>query len=340
MRLSDFDYPLPDELIARRPTAERDGARLLLVPRVGPFGHAMFRELPEPLAPGELLILNDTRVINARLRGRKADTGGEVEILLDRPLGDGRWLALGNASKGFREGQRLEIAGSQATVVAVGPEGQVTVDFGSTDALALARAHGELPLPPYLARAPEATDEERYQTVFAREPGAVAAPTAGLHFSPRTFEDLRARGVRVAFLTLQVGPGTFLPVRSEDLSEHRMMEERYAIGPALADAHAEVRGKGGRVVAVGTTVTRALESAADSGGVLKVGEGLTGLFIRPGHRFRAIDGLLTNFHLPRSTLLMLVSALTGRERVLAAYAEAVAHRYRFFSYGDCCLFLG
>jgi S-adenosylmethionine:tRNA ribosyltransferase-isomerase len=339
LRLSDFDYPLSDELIARQPTAERDGARLLLVPKEGPFGHAMFRQLPEHLAAGDLLVLNDTRVINARLRGRKADTGGEVEILLDRPVGDGRWLALGNASKGFREGQRLEIAGSPVAVVAVGLEGRLTIDFGSTDALALARAHGELPLPPYLGRAPEDGDAERYQTVFAREPGAVAAPTAGLHFSPRTFEDLRARGVRVAFLTLQVGPGTFLPVRSEDLSEHRMMAERYAIGPDLAEAHAEVRRKGGRVVAVGTTVTRALESAVDSDGVLTVGAALTGLFIRPGHRFRAIDGLLTNFHLPRSTLLMLVSALAGRERVLAAYAEAVAHRYRFFSYGDCCLFL-
>jgi S-adenosylmethionine:tRNA ribosyltransferase-isomerase len=340
MQLSDFDYPLPDELIARQPPPERDGARLLLVHREGPFEHAMFRDLPRLLAPGDLLVLNDARVIKARLKGRKADTGGEVEILLDRPLDARRWLALGNASKGFKEGQRLELAGSAVVVTAVGEGGRLTVDFGSVDALGLAQAHGELPLPPYLGRAPEAADAERYQTVFAREPGAVAAPTAGLHFSERTFEALKAAGVQVAFLTLQVGPGTFLPVRSEDIAAHRMLEERFAISPALAEAFGETRRRRGRVVAVGTTVTRALESAVDGAGALVAGEGLTELFIRPGHRFRAVDGLLTNFHLPRSTLLMLVSALAGRERVLSAYAEAVAHRYRFFSYGDCCLFFG
>jgi S-adenosylmethionine:tRNA ribosyltransferase-isomerase len=333
--LSDFDYELPDELIARHPTPERDGARMLVVRREGPLEHATFRELPQFLRPDDLLVLNDTRVIKARLRGRKTETGGEIEILLDRPLGGGRWLALGNASKGFREDQSLTLAGRPARVAAVGAEARLTIDFGDIDPLALAESDGELPLPPYLDRSPQASDTERYQTIFARTPGAVAAPTAGLHFTPQTFETLRARGIRTAFLTLQVGPGTFLPVRAEKVAEHRMLEERYAIDAALAQAFAAAP----RVIAVGTTVTRALESAVDAAGALRVGEGLTELFIRPGHRFQAVDGLLTNFHLPRSTLLMLVSALAGRERVLAAYREAVARRYRFFSYGDCCLFL-
>ncbi len=288
MRLSDFDYSLPVELIARHPPPERDGARLLRIPSEGPFEHSTFRDLPKLLAPGDLLVLNDARVIKARLRGRKIDTGGEVEILLDRPLmasaggsGDSsagtqapppedghRWLALGNASKGFKAGQRLSLAGTEVVVSEVGDGGRLTVDFGSADALELANAHGELPLPPYLDRAAETADAERYQTVFARQPGAVAAPTAGLHFDARTFEALKARGVQVAFLTLQVGPGTFLPVRSEEVSEHHMLEERFAISPALAVAFDATRKSGGGVIAVGTTVTRALERAVTDDGKL------------------------------------------------------------------------
>lgn len=339
MRLADFDFQLPEELIARHPPAARDAARMLCVPAEGPFVHASFADLPAKLRRGDLLILNDAKVIRARLRGRKVDTGGEVEILLDRPLGEGRWLVLGSASKGFRPGQRLEVAGVPATVIDRGEGGRLTLDFGAAEVLALAEAQGELPLPPYLDRPPEADDERRYQTVFAQAAGAVAAPTAGLHFTPAVFAALEARGVEIGFLTLLVGPGTFLPVRADDIEQHRMLEERYAISPALAAAFAAARARGGRVLAVGTTVTRTLESAVDAAGRLSPGEGLTGLFIRPGHRFRAVDGLLTNFHLPRSSLVMLVSAFAGVERVRAAYAEAVAQRYRFFSYGDCCLFL-
>lgn len=351
VRLSDFDYALPDELIARHPPAERDGARLLHVPPQGDFLHAQFRDLPALLRAGDLLVLNDARVIKARLRGRKADTGGGIELLLDRPLENGVWLALGNASKGFHPGQRLEVAGVVVTVVSLETQGRLAVDFGGVDALALAEQSGELPLPPYLDRAPDGADAERYQTVFAQAQGAVAAPTAGLHFTPKVLAALAALGIRSGFLTLKVGVGTFLPVRTDEVDAHRMLEERYAIGPALVTAIDEARRAGGRVIAVGTTVTRTLESAIDAEGRVRAGEGLTDLFIRPGsaeqpgvpgspgHRFRAIDGLLTNFHLPRSTLLMLVSAFAGTARVRAAYAEAIERRYRFFSYGDCCLFL-
>ncbi len=339
MRLSEFDYTLPPELIARAPAAQRDGARLLRVPREGPLAHAHFKAFPELLQPGDLLVLNDARVIHARLRGRKAATGGEVEILLDRPTDDGLWLALGNASKGFRAGQVLDLAGAQVEVIAVGDDGRLRLRFHGRDPLALAEAAGELPIPPYLERPASPADETRYQTVFARRLGAVAAPTAGLHFTPEILEALERRGVQVHFLTLFVGPGTFLPIRAEDLSEHRMLEERFAIDQPLAAAFAAARREGRRVIAVGTTVVRALESAVTAEGTLRIGEGTTDLFLQPGATFRAVDGLLTNFHLPKSSLLVLVSAFAGVERVRAAYAEAVAQRYRFFSYGDCCLFL-
>jgi S-adenosylmethionine:tRNA ribosyltransferase-isomerase len=342
MELDDFDYRLPEELIARRPLPERDRSRLLHLPLAGgPPDHRTFRDLPQLLRPGDLLVANDARVVRARLRGVKAGSGGQVEVLLERPLDEDprRWLCLAQASKGFRVGQRLELAGGalQAEVVAVHEDGFIALEFSSPNVLELAEAHGFLPLPAYLGREADAEDAARYQTIFARQPGAVAAPTAGLHFSPEVLDALERRGVIFRTLTLLVGPGTFLPVRGA-LSEHRMHREQYAIPGGLATAVAETKRSGGRVVAVGTTSARALEAAAD-GGALREGSGETDLFIQPGYRFQIVDGLLTNFHLPRSTLLMLVSALAGRERVLDAYAQAVAERYRFFSYGDCCLFL-
>lgn len=342
MEIDDFDYPLPEELIARRPLAERDRSRLLYLPLAGGAPrHLTFRELPELLRAGDLLVANDARVVKARLRGVKVESGGQVEVLLDRPIGSDprRWLCLAQASKGFRAGQRLELGGGviRAEVLAVQDEGFIVLEFSSPKVLELVEAHGSLPLPAYLGREADADDIVRYQTIFAKRPGAVAAPTAGLHFSPEALAALERHGVRFRTLTLLVGPGTFLPVRGS-LAQHRMHGEQFTIPGGLATAIAETRRAGGRVIAVGTTSARALEAASENG-VLVEGPGETDLFIQPGYRFRAIDGLLTNFHLPRSTLLVLVAALAGRERVLAAYAEAIALRYRFFSYGDCCLFL-
>ncbi len=341
MKISEFDYALPEGLIARKPLAERDASRLLRLPLDGgPPQHRAFRELPELLHPGDLLVVNDARVVRARLRGRKVATGGAVELLLDRPATEGgrRWICLGQASKGFRAGQAIELpSGARAEIEEVRAGGWLVVAF-DVDPLRAAERDGELPLPPYLDRAPTPEDDERYQTVFARADGAVAAPTAGLHFTPRVLQALEARGIAVGRLTLFVGAGTFLPVRAERLEDHRMHPERYEIPAALAAGVAETRARGGRVVAVGTTSLRALEASWDGRG-LRAGHGETDLFVKPGHRFGAVDGLLTNFHLPRSTLLVLVAALAGRERILAAYAEAVARGYRFYSYGDCMLLL-
>ncbi len=339
MLLAEFDYDLPPELVAKEPLAERDASRLMRVPLGGdPFDHRAFRELPALLSPGDLLVVNDAKVLHARLRGEKVETGGKVELVVDRPLGGARWLCLGQASKGFRPGQRLLLAGElAATVAALRGEGFFEIDVeAGADLWAFAERRGELPLPPYLDRAATPEDDRRYQTLFARAPGAVAAPTAGLHFTERVLGALSARGVTVERLTLYVGAGTFLPVRAERIEDHRMQPERFEIPVGLAAAVAAARARGGRVVAVGTTALRALEAAFD-GSTLREGPGETDLFVRPGHAFRAVDGLLTNLHLPRSTLLVLVAALAGRERILSAYREAVALRYRFFSYGDCML---
>ncbi len=340
MRISDYDYDLPEELIAQAPIEPRDAARLLVVPTGGPFAHRMIADLPELLAPGDLLVLNDTRVIPARLLGKK-ESGGKVELLLCEPLAGGlgrRWRAMGQASKAIRAGARLLFDGLTATVEASEGAGFYTVVLdreGADLEEALARA-GRLPLPPYIRREPDEHDLERYQTVLARSPGSAAAPTAGLHFTPALLERLAARGVERTTVTLHVGPGTFLPVRAERLDDHRMHGERFEVPEQAVAAVARARARGGRVVAVGTTSARTLESAW-SGGRLVAGEGRTELFIRPGHPFGAVDGLLTNFHLPRSTLLVLACALGGRERILDAYREAVARRYRFFSYGDAML---
>ncbi|HEY7726382.1 MAG TPA: tRNA preQ1(34) S-adenosylmethionine ribosyltransferase-isomerase QueA [Anaeromyxobacteraceae bacterium] len=343
-RLSDYDYELPEALVAQEPLPRRDASRLLVLPRrEGPVRHARFSDLPDLLLPGDLLVVNDSRVVPARLLGTKG-SGGRCEVLLCEPLpGDparpgARFLALGQASKPFRPGQRLDLGGLGAEVEGLEGEGFLAVRFdlagGDFDA-ALERA-GHVPLPPYLRRPDGPLDRERYQTVYARVPGSAAAPTAGLHFTPELLERLEARGVRRAAVTLHVGAGTFLPVRAEDLAAHRMHPERYRVPAETAEAVDACRSRGGRVVAVGTTAARTLEAAHDGAGV-RPGEGRTDLFIRPGYRFRAVDALVTNLHLPRSTLLVLVCAFAGRERVLAAYGEAVRRAYRFFSYGDATL---
>jgi S-adenosylmethionine:tRNA ribosyltransferase-isomerase len=341
MRIADYDYELPEELIAQEPIEPRDASRLLVVPREGPFSHRAISDLPELLVAGDLLVLNDTRVIPARLLGKK-ESGGKVELLLCEPLAGGlgrRWRAMGQASKPIRAGARLHFDGLDATVEAAEGEGFYVVGLdreGAELEAALERA-GRLPLPPYIQRPPEDRDRERYQTILARAPGSAAAPTAGLHFTPALLERLAAKGIERTTVTLHVGPGTFLPVRAERLDDHRMHGERYVVPEAAADAVARARSRGSRVVAVGTTSARTLESAHLGGGRVVPGEGRTELFIRPGHTFGAVDALLTNFHLPRSTLLVLACALGGRDRILEAYREAVARRYRFFSYGDAML---
>ena len=338
MKKSDFHYHLPVELIAQAPLAERSASRLLLVPPApAAFADHGIRDLPDLLLPGDLLVFNDTRVIPARLFGHKQGSGGKVEILVERLLpGDEARVQLG-VSKSMKPGGLIELdAGGQAEVL--GRDGEFYllrfhVDGALPDWLQHA---GQLPLPPYIHRAPGADDQARYQTVFAREPGAVAAPTAGLHFDEALLEALRERGVETGHVTLHVGAGTFQPVRVDDLSEHRMHSEWLSVGPQLVEQVRQARARGGRVVAVGTTVVRALESALQDGELAPF-EGETSIFILPGYRIRSVDALLTNFHLPESTLLMLVSAFAGRERMFAAYQHAIAERYRFFSYGDAML---
>lgn len=332
MLRSDFHYDLPDELIARHPAPRRSDSRLLhLDGRSGAIRDRVFTDLPSLLRPGDLLVFNDTRVVPARLIGRK-DSGGRVELLLERVLGGGRVIAQLRSSKPPVAGAAIRFAdGETATVV--GRQGDFwELDFAGDPAAVFERL-GEMPLPPYLHRPAEALDRERYQTVYAREPGAVAAPTAGLHFDLGLLDACRAAGVASARVTLHVGAGTFQPVRVDDLSEHHMHAERVDVPVETCAAVEDCHARGGRVVAVGTTSVRALESAAAAGRIAPLSAD-TRLFITPGHRFRVVDALLTNFHLPESTLLMLVCAFAGRDLVLAAYRHAVAARYRFFSYGD------
>ncbi len=335
MQTSDFDYDLPQELIAQYPLPERSASRLLVLGRDGSCTDRRFRDLPGLLAAGDLLVFNETRVIRARLFARK-ETGGRVELLIERVIGEHAALAHGRASKPLRAGQKLSLDGGGRLVVVDRRDGLVHVEAPDEAMMALLQRVGHVPLPPYIERGDEASDRERYQSVFARIPGAVAAPTASLHFDDAVLGALEDRGVRSVRLTLHVGAGTFQPVRGEDLSGHRMHQEWCEVGPAVVDAVAAARKRGGRVVAVGTTVVRALESAS-AGGALRPYRGETALFIKPGYRFRTVDALITNFHLPRSTLLMLVSAAAGRAAVLEAYRHAVAAGYRFYSYGDAML---
>ena len=337
MKLSDFDYHLPEELIAQYPPEQRAGGRLLDVTTLMRLPEATaadrrLADLPELIAPGSLLVFNDTRVIHARLAGRK-ESGGRIEVMVERIDGEHEVLAMVRASHPPKAGSRLHFGPEGATVVSAREPGSMMlrIRFDAPAAGVLERL-GELPLPPYIQHQPDQADEARYQTVFAREPGAVAAPTAGLHFDEALLAALRARGIESAHLTLHVGAGTFLPVRTEDLSQHHMHSERYTLSPETAQAIARAKTEGRPVVAIGTTALRALEA---SGGV--AGSGETDLFITPGYRFRVVDRLFTNFHLPKSTLLILVSAFAGRETIRRAYAHAIAQRYRFFSYGDAML---
>jgi S-adenosylmethionine:tRNA ribosyltransferase-isomerase len=337
LKRSDFHYDLPGELIAQAPLPERSASRLLVVPPApAAFADRGIRDLPQLLEPGDLLVFNDTRVIPARLHGNKA-SGGRVEILIERLLPDDQARAQIGASKSPRAGSRIQLdAGGEAEVL--GRDGEFyrpRFHVGQPFDAWLQHA-GRLPLPPYIRREPGADDDARYQTVFAREPGAVAAPTAGLHFDQALLDALRDRGVDSGHVTLHVGAGTFQPVRVDDLDQHQMHSEWLNVGAGLVAQVRRTREHGGRVIAVGTTVVRALESAM-AGGELQPFAGDTSIFILPGVRVRSIDALLTNFHLPESTLLMLVSAFAGKERIDAAYAHAIRERYRFFSYGDAML---
>jgi S-adenosylmethionine:tRNA ribosyltransferase-isomerase len=332
MDRSAFHYELPPELIAQEPLPERTGSRLLALDgRSGQCRDRHFPELVELLRPGDLLILNDTRVIPARLRGHK-DSGGRVEILVERITGLTTVRAQIRASKSPQSGSELRLPGDAAARVEGRADSFFELSF-DRDVEPYLNRHGEVPLPPYIERAPTAADETRYQTVFARESGAVAAPTAGLHFDAEFLARLKRLGVEYAFITLHIGAGTFAPVRTERVEDHRLHEERAAVTKELCERIEETRAAGGRIVAVGTTSVRALESAALSG-QLAAFDAETDLFIYPGFRFQVVDAIVTNFHLPESSLLMLVAAFAGREPVLAAYEHAVVQRYRFFSFGD------
>ena len=343
MKKSDFHYELPEELIAQAPLPERSASRLLLVPpgdaalSSGEFADMGVRDLPSLLQPGDLLVFNDTRVIPARLFGNKA-TGGRVEILIERLLANNEARAQLGVSKSPKPGSRIALdAGGEAEVLARDDAGFWHLRFHLPEPLENWLLHaGRLPLPPYIQREPGADDAERYQTVFAKEVGAVAAPTAGLHFDDALLDALRARGIEFGHVTLHVGAGTFQPMRVDDIHEHRMHSEWINVGAELVQQVRKTRASGGRVVAIGTTVLRALESALVDG-ELQPFAGDTSIFIFPGYRIRSVDALLTNFHLPESTLLMLVSAFAGKERIVAAYEHAVRERYRFFSYGDAML---
>ena len=340
MRVSDFDYELPEELIAQTPVEPRDAARLLVVHRdTGLMEHRIFRDLPQYLRAGDVLVLNDTRVMPARLFGVKASTGGRVEVLLLRRRGPDAWEALVRPGRRLPVGTRIVFGEGQlsAEVIDRTEAGGRVLRFAPADDLdERLKELGQVPLPPYI-RAPLA-DPERYQTVYARDAGSAAAPTAGLHFTPELLDRLQGMGVEIVNLTLHVGLGTFRPVQAERVEEHRMHAEYFSVPQATAEAVNAAKREGRRVVAVGTTVARTLEASAADGRV-RCGDGWTDLFIYPGYRWKIVDALITNFHLPRSTLLMLVSALLGRERTLAAYQEAVRQRYRFYSFGDAMLIL-
>jgi S-adenosylmethionine:tRNA ribosyltransferase-isomerase len=333
---SDFRFELPPELIAQSPCAERTASRLLVLdPVERSLAHRRFADIEDLISADDVLVLNDTRVVRARLHGRK-DSGGRAELLLERIVAPRAALLQVHVSKPLQPGRTVVLEPDGPVLTVLAREGDLYRMAFPHPVLDVLERYGHVPLPPYIARADDAADAARYQTVYAVQPGAVAAPTAGLHFDAALLGQLRARGVTIATVTLHVGAGTFQPVRGEDLDAHRMHREWLRVGADTVAAIAAARSRGGRVVAVGTTVVRALESAALSGTIVPF-EGETDIFIRPPYRFRVVDALLTNFHLPESTLLMLVAAFAGREFALEAYAAAVAARYRFFSYGDAML---
>ena len=337
--VADFDYDYPEELIATSPAEPRDSSRLLVLDRAaGTIVHAVFRELPRFLKAGDCLVLNRTKVMPFRLVGKKS-TGGKADLLLVRELGPASWTAL---ASGFKAGQTLVFPGGMtARVEGLTPEGEYRLTFASPDVRPYLAEHGLPPLPPYIAKKRTASREDagRYQTVYARDEGSIAAPTAGLHFTPELLRTLNAEGVQTAWVTLHVGRGTFRPISGEDANAHEMLPERYEAEEAESSKMLAARARGGRLVAVGTTSTRTLETLAARPQGLGCGAGESALYITPGYQFRAVDALLTNFHLPRSTPLMLAAAFAGRERLLCAYRDAVSRRYRLFSFGDATLIL-
>ena len=345
MDVSLFDFDLPETQIALRPASPRDSARLMVVEADGSIAHRSMRDLSDYLRPGDALLVNDTKVIPARLHGQRLRAGGpaKIEILLHRRLSDDSYRVLARPARKLAAGDVLAFGDLKAEVTARGENGEAEIRFALSGALldAAITARGEMPLPPYIAgkRKADARDVSDYQTTFARQDGSVAAPTAGLHFTPELFTALARKGVMRETVTLHVGLGTFLPVTAEDTSQHRMHAERATLDAPTAARLNAVHAAGGRIAAVGTTSLRTLESAATKDGVIHPFDGETDIFITPGYRFRAVDLLLTNFHLPRSTLFMLVSALMGLEIMKAAYAEAIAQGYRFYSYGDACLLM-
>ncbi len=342
MRVEEFDYPLPEELIAQYPVEPRDASRMMVLYRDSKrIEHRIFREIVDILDDSYLLVLNDTKVIPARLRGVKHETGAKVEVFLSRCLEQDVWECLAKPAKRLKPGVVVDFGeGLKGRVVEIGEDGKRVVRFFPEGALD-EKLHriGEVPLPPYIRRSPDESDVERYQTVFAKKEGSVAAPTAGLHFTDRVLDALRARGVEIVYVTLHVGLGTFKPVKAEVVEEHKMEDEFFEVTEDVAAAINRAKGEGRKVLACGTTVVRTLESAADETGNVMPVSGWTSLFIYPGYRFKVVDALLTNFHLPRSTLIMLVCAFAGKDFVMEAYSEAVKEGYRFYSYGDCMLIL-
>jgi S-adenosylmethionine:tRNA ribosyltransferase-isomerase len=345
MLIEDFDYRLPEELIAQHPLDRRDAARMLFLDRErAAWRDSQFAELPSYLRAGDVVVVNNTRVFPARLTGAREPSGGRVELFLVREREPLVWETLARPARRLQKGARLNFGDGRlrAEIIAALDDGRRIVRFDCDEPLtALLEEIGQTPLPPYIKREGEeiAEDRERYQTIYARERGAIAAPTAGLHFTPRVMREMAARGVQSVEITLHVGYGTFEPVRVHDLSLHTVAPEQYEISARAAQAINFARAAGGRILAVGTTTTRALESAVDEAGIVQPGAGLAQLTITPPYRFRAVDALLTNFHLPRSSLLVLVSAFAGRALLLDAYAHAVAASYRFYSYGDCMLII-
>lgn len=335
MKLADFDYDLPPELIAQAPARERSASRLLHFDgRSGAMEDLAFAQLPDLTQDNDVLVMNDTRVIKARLMGRRK-TGGRVEVLVERVVAPNAALVQMRASHTPRPGETLTLSDAVSATVREKHGAFFHLEFDCPDVFEMLERHGTVPLPPYIEHAPDADDEARYQTVYARTPGAVAAPTAGLHFDAPMLDALQRRGMALAYITLHVGAGTFQPVRADDLSAHEMHGEWYDVPQATIDTIHAARAKGGRVLAVGTTTLRALETCAAQG--FRAGPGETRLFIVPGYRFQAVDRLLTNFHLPKSTLVMLVAAFAGLDNIRRAYAHAIAQRYRFYSYGDAML---
>lgn len=342
MRTADFDYELPQELIARHPAEKRDSSRLLVIHRdAGVLEHRHFSDIADYLEPGDCLVLNDSKVIPARLYGIKEGSGAKIEFLLSKEIRPGCWETLVRPGKRLRNGDRIIFGEGALEAVICGnaSDGMRIAEFSSEGSFMETLGKiGLMPLPPYIDRPASAEDRDRYQTVYAREAGSVAAPTAGLHFTPELLENIKAKEVRTAFLTLHVGTGTFMPVKCERVEEHHMHFESYSISNEAAETINGARAGGGKIVCVGTTACRTIESASGEDGLLRAGSGSTDIFIYPGYKFKLTDRLISNFHLPRSTLIMLVSAIYSREGVLAAYEEAVREKYRFYSYGDACIF--